>query len=212
MAAATSRLRFLTNVAVLPLRHPLATAKTVATAAVLSGGRVVLGAGVGWMAEEFAALDLSFRNRGARADEIIAILRMAWTTGQVEFHGRFYDFEEVHVRPVPDRPVPVWIGGESEPAVERAARAGDGWVSGRTFPEVRALLTLLQRRRHDAGRDGLPFAVAVSARAAPTPAELADMEAAGVGHLKVQPWSGGPSAARLVDKLRSLDDFATACL
>jgi probable F420-dependent oxidoreductase len=216
MAGATTRLRFVTNVYVLPIRDPLVTAKAVATAAVLSGGRVVLGAGVGWMAEEFRQLGLSFRTRGARTDEIIAILRLAWATGRVEFHGRFYDFAEVHVRPVPAQPVPMWIGGESERAVDRAARLGDGWISGRTLPEVAPLIARLHRRRQAAGRDALPFDVAVSARRAPSPAELTDLERAGVGHLKVQPWAAGAAAgtasADLDDKLRALDSFAASHL
>jgi probable F420-dependent oxidoreductase len=212
MAGATTRLRFVTNVYVLPIRDPLVTAKAAATAAVLSGGRVVLGAGVGWMAEEFRQLGLSFRTRGARTDEIIAILRRAWATGRVEFHGRFYDFDEVHVRPVPAQPVPLWIGGESERAVDRAARLGDGWISGRTLPEVAPLINLLHRRRQEAGRDTLPFDVAVSARQAPSPVERADLERAGVGHLKVQPWATGPASASLDDKLGALDAFAARYL
>jgi probable F420-dependent oxidoreductase len=212
MAGATSRLRFVTNVYVLAIRHPLVTAKAVATASFLSGGRVVLGSGVGWMAEEFAEVGVSFANRGARTDEIIAILRMAWATGRVEFHGRFYDFGEVHVRPVPEHPVPLWIGGESIPAVERAARLGDGWISGRTFPEVGPIISLLHRRRQEAGRDGLPFDVAISARGSPTAAQLADIERAGVGHLKVQPWATGRGPTSLDDKLRAIDDFAARYL
>jgi probable F420-dependent oxidoreductase len=208
MAAATTRLRFVTNVYVLPLRHPLVTAKAAATAAVLSGGRVVLGAGVGWMAEEFRELGQAFATRGARTDEIIEILRQAWATGRVEFHGRFYDFDEVHVRPVPAQPVPVWIGGESERAVARAARLGDGWISGRTLPEVAPLISTLRRLRGKAGRDGLPFDVALSARRLGA-GELADAERAGVGHLKVQPWATRPSPADLEAKLQALEDFAT---
>jgi probable F420-dependent oxidoreductase len=212
MAGATSRLRFVTNVYVLALRHPLATAKAVATAAALSGDRVILGVGVGWMAEEFAEVGVPFGTRGARTDEIIAILRRAWSTGRVEFHGRFHDFGEVYVRPAPRHPVPVWIGGESGAAVERAARLGDGWISGRTLPEVRPLLALLRRRREEAGRADLPFDVILSARGAPTTAELSDLERAGVGHLKVQPWLDGPTPAGVDDKLRALERFAARYL
>jgi probable F420-dependent oxidoreductase len=210
MAGATERLRFVTNVYVLALRHPLATAKAVATAAALSGDRVVLGVGVGWMTEEFAEVGVPFNDRGARTDEIIAILRQAWSTGRVDRHGRFYDFGGVHVRPAPRRPVPVWIGGESVPAVRRAARLGDGWISGRTLPEVRPLIALLHRLRDEADRSGIPFDLALSARGAPTGHDLADLERAGVGHLKVQPWQDGTSPATLDDKLRALERFAAA--
>jgi probable F420-dependent oxidoreductase len=212
MAGATSRLRFVTNVYVLALRHPLATAKAVATAAALSGDRVILGVGVGWMAEEFAEVGVPFANRGARTDEIIAILRRAWSDGRVECHGRFHDFGVVHVRPAPREPVQVWIGGESVPAVERAARLGDGWISGRTLSEVRPLIARLQRLREEAGRAELPFDLALSARGAPTREQLADLERAGVGHLKVQPWLDGPSPARLDDKLHALERFASRYL
>ncbi len=89
-----------------------------------------------------------------------------------------------------------------------APRVGDGWISGRTFPEVSALIAQLHRRRHEAGRDGLAFDVALSARTAPARGQVADMEAAGVGHLKVQPWAGGAQPTPLADKLRALEHFA----
>jgi probable F420-dependent oxidoreductase len=208
MAGATSRIRFVTNVYVLPLRHPLLTAKAVATAAALSGERVILGVGVGWMAEEFAALAEDFRTRGRRTDEILALLRALWRGEMVEHHGRFYDFLRLQLRPAPERPVPVWIGGETEAALRRAARLGDGWISGRTLADAQALVPRLRALLREAGRAEAPFEVTVSATAPPTPDDLARLAELGVDNLKVQPWfyyGGDPS--RLDTKLEAMARF-----
>jgi probable F420-dependent oxidoreductase len=127
MAAVTTRLRFSTNVYVAPARHPLIVAKAVSTAATLSGGRVALGAGVGWMREEFVALGQSFERRGRRMDEMIEVLRLLWTGEMVEHHGEFFDLPAMQMSPPPPGPIPIWIGGHSDVAVRRAIRA-DGWI------------------------------------------------------------------------------------
>src|SRR5688500_16889343 len=128
MAAVTTRLRFVSTVYLLPLRHPLVTAKSVGTAAVLSGNRITLGIGVGWMKEEFAQLGQDFRTRGKRTEEIIEVLRKLWAGGPVEHHGRFYDFGPLDLSPVPDRPVPIWIAGGSDAVLRRTAAIADGWI------------------------------------------------------------------------------------
>jgi len=140
MAARTTRLRFVTNVYIVPMRHPLITAKAVATASVISDGRVVFGAGIGWMIEEFDSAAASFRTRGKRTNEIIRILRDAWDTGRVTADDTHYRFAEVNLRPQPASRIPIWIGGHSEAAVERAAKLGDGWISGAASLRVRPLI------------------------------------------------------------------------
>jgi probable F420-dependent oxidoreductase len=151
MAAVTSTLRFSTNVYIAPARHPLVVAKAVATAAVLSGGRVALGGGVGWMREEFAALDSDFTTRGRRFDEMIDILRALWTGEAVEHHSAFYDFDRLRMSPVPSAPIPIYTGGDSDAALRRAARV-DGWIGSLYRPEV-ALTRVadLGRFRRDIG-------------------------------------------------------------
>ena len=122
LAAVTTRLHFTTNVFILPARNPVLVAKAVSTAAVLSGDRVALGIGVGWMKEEFEILEQNFHTRGKRTDEAIEILRLLWSGEMVEYHGRHYDFAPMQMRPAPEQPVPIFVGGLSEPALARAAR------------------------------------------------------------------------------------------
>ena len=207
MAAVTSRLRFVTNVYVAPMRHPLIIAKAVGTASVISNGRVVFGAGIGWMVEEFDSAASSFRTRGKRTDEILRILRAAWDTGRVTADGTHYRFAEVNLRPQPTTRIPIWIGGHSEPAVERAVMLGDGWISGRTLKDAARLIERLRQRRIEVGRADDPFDIAVSLYSSPTAAELSAHQRAGIEHLKVDPWEGGHRAP-LQTKLDGMRRFA----
>ena len=117
VATATERLRLATNVFILPLRHPLATARSVVTLDRLSGGRVTLGAGVGWLEEEFDQMGQYFANRGPRTDEIMGILRRLWTEDTIEHHGDFYDFGPVKFAPktLQEPNIPIEIGGARRP-------------------------------------------------------------------------------------------------
>jgi probable F420-dependent oxidoreductase len=158
MSAVTERLRFLTNIFVLPLRNPFLVAKAVGTAAVLSGDRVALGIGVGWMEDEFRLLEQEFRGRGARCDEMIEVLRKLWTGEPVAHQGEFFRFPSVRMSPAAPGPIPIWIGGTSRPALRRAARLGDGWIGhGHPYDEAGALLDQLARLRAREGRAHLPF-------------------------------------------------------
>jgi probable F420-dependent oxidoreductase len=126
---ATTRLRFVTCVYVLPLRHPLVVARALATLDALAPGRVELGVGVGWMREEFETLGIDYARRGALADESIELMRKLWRGGLVQHDGPLYPMPALHFEPHPDQPVPVLVGGTSRRALERAARLGDGWVA-----------------------------------------------------------------------------------
>src|SRR5499427_6614133 len=123
-AAFTKRIGLGTSVLVLPMRHPLPLAKELATLQNLSEGRLILGAGVGWMEAEFAALGAPFRERGRRMDEGIAMMRAVWTQDPVTFRSRYIPAEitEMTMSPPPVRPIPIWIGGSSEAAIARALR------------------------------------------------------------------------------------------
>ncbi len=130
IAATTDKLRLVSSVMILPHRNPVVTAKVLATIDVLSKGRVTVGVGVGWMAEEFAALGApDFAKRGAVSNECLEIFAKLWAGGPVSHQGEFYQFDEVRCEPLPvQRPgPPIWIGGHSRPALRRAARYGDGW-------------------------------------------------------------------------------------
>lgn len=132
LAAATTRLRLLTSVLVVPHRPALLTAKMLATIDVLSKGRLIVGAGAGWMKEEFAALSANFPDRGAVTDESLAAFIELWTKERPSFHGDHVRFDEVVFQPKPlQKPhPPLWIGGESPPAIRRAVKYGSCWYPG----------------------------------------------------------------------------------
>ncbi|WGM47527.1 hypothetical protein KOAAANKH_02404 [Brevundimonas sp. NIBR10] len=127
LAAMTTRLKFHTNILVMPYRNPFLTAKAAATLQVLSGGRLILGLGAGYQKIEFEALGVDFHKRGAIFDEGLEVLRLAWAGGAVVKEGRNFIARGNEPRPTPDTQPPVWIGGGSDKAVERAAKWGDGW-------------------------------------------------------------------------------------
>jgi probable F420-dependent oxidoreductase len=131
LAGATQNVRLGTHVLILPYRHPLLTAKMVATLDNLSGGRVDLGIGVGWMREEFEALGMpTYARRGAATDEQLRILKTVWTQSVASFEGEFYSFERLGANPHPlQKPYPpIWVGGHSPAALRRTARYADGWL------------------------------------------------------------------------------------
>jgi probable F420-dependent oxidoreductase len=154
LAAATERVRLLSHVAIVGLRHPLLTAKQYATLDRLSAGRLILGVGAGHVREEFEVLGVDFERRGAVLDETVDALRAALGTEEFpEHHGKRYDFEGLGQRPRPaqDR-VPLWVGGSSPAAVRRAALKGDGWLpQGDPRDRLPEQIALLGRLRAEAG-------------------------------------------------------------
>ena len=155
-AAATSTIEVGTNVMVLPQRNPVLLAKELATLDSFSGGRVVLGVGVGWAKEESEALGVDFATRGKRTDEMIGAMRALWRDEAASYEGDFYRFRGAYSFPKPARPggIPILMGGESKPAIRRIAQMGDGWLpynlpvgdAARTIGELKAMTA-------DAGRD-----------------------------------------------------------
>jgi len=129
LAGATSRVRLGISAYVMPYRNPVVTAKQVATVDRLSNGRLILGIGVGWLAEEFAALDVPFARRGQRTDEYVAVCKALWAGGEARFDGETYRLPPVRTgpRPMQTPHPPLWIAGNSKRGLERAARIGDGW-------------------------------------------------------------------------------------
>jgi probable F420-dependent oxidoreductase len=169
MSAVTRTLRFTCGVYVLPLRNPHEVARAASTLAILSDNRFVLGVGVGWMKEEFGIYGVDFRQRGSITDESIDVLRKLWRGGMVEHHGKHFDFPRVQLSPAPATAPPIYIGGASEIALRRAARAGDGYIGAGTAPEdVGPLLTRLDELRREYGRDQLPFESMLGIAAAPS--------------------------------------------
>ncbi len=164
VAGITSRIRLGTSVLVLPHRHPVLTAKMLATVDHLAPGRVILGAGVGWMREEIELLGVPYAQRGAWSDEAIRVMRACWREERVTFKGRFFSFEALGCRPQPAAgTIPIWIGGHTERALQRVATLGDGWHAA--FPTPAALahgLADLKTACARAGRD--PATLTISAR------------------------------------------------
>ena len=179
VAAATTRLQMHTNIVVMAYRNPFLTAKSAATLQVLSGGRLILGVGAGYQKSEFEALGVDFHKRGKIFDEALEVIRMAWAGGPVNFQGMHFTATNNEPRPVPDPAPPIWIGGGSDKAVERAARWGDGWCPFFAAPTMSALnrdtgihtveqlgekIAMLQDLRAKAGRIG-PFDINIGVKA-----------------------------------------------
>ncbi len=197
VAALTSTLRFMTGVVILPQRNPLVLAKEVATLDYMSGGRIELGIGVGWLKEEFEALGVPFERRGKRADEHVAAMRALWAGDDASFQGEFVNFTGVSSNPKPVRGgVPIVVGGHSEAAAQRAGRLGDGF-----FPlsagqgEIGPLIEMMRRAADAAGRDAGAIEITTScpglspkAGSDPRPA-IEERIAMGVGRIIV-PVSG----------------------
>src|SRR3954464_2356275 len=163
VAAKTSKLRLVTSVTVVPHRPPVLTAKIIATIDVLSEGGFTGGIGVGWCREEFEAIGTEpFNERGAVTDETIAVCRELWTNENPSFSGKYAEFSNIFFQPRPvQKRVPIWVGGESGPAMRRTAKLGDAWYPTRTNPKF-PLDTLkrfqggierLHKRARDAERD-----------------------------------------------------------
>jgi probable F420-dependent oxidoreductase len=187
MAAVTQRLRFSTNVYVAPLRHPLHVAKCVGTAAHLSGDRVVLGVGAGWMREEFDVVGERFAARGRRLDEMLDVLALVWSGETVEHHGEFYDFPPLSVSPAPGRPVPIWVGGQSDAALRRAARQ-DGWIGTLYAPDDAFVWVERVRAAREAAGGGGDFDVVLAVYALDDLDLFRRLEDAGVTALVTAPW------------------------
>ena len=194
IAAATTRIKLATGILILPQHNPVLAAKQIATLDHLSGGRILLGIGVGWLQEEFAALGVPFAERGARTDEYIAAMRELWSADQPTFKGRFVAFESAYCRPQPvNKSVPIIVGGHSEAAARRAGRLGDGFFPGKgEGDELLALIDEMRKTATDAGRD--PDTIEITAGTASVFApdavdQLKQLEERGVSRVVVPPLS-----------------------
>jgi probable F420-dependent oxidoreductase len=209
-AATTHRIQLATGVFVLPLREPLLVARAAATLAEISGGRFVLGVGAGWLTEEFDALGVPFRTRGRRLDESLAVLRDCLAGGPVEHHGDIFDFAALEMTPVPVN-VPLVIGGNSDAALRRAARSGDGWFSSGTpdFEEAVRLRDRLQGLREELGKTAEPFETVVRIEGA-DPQDVSRYGAAGFDHVVIWADQVWPADGSLDEKRTRLTQAARA--
>lgn len=208
LSAVTTRVRFFTSVYVPALRSPFQVAKTVGTAAVLSGDRVSLGVGIGWCREEFELLEQTFGNRGRRTDEALDLLHALWQPGWTEFDGDFYDAPRLTMNPSPSARIPIFVGGLSDVAFERAARH-DGWVGDLyTVDEAAAHAARLAEIRERNGETG-DFAVITALTDAFLPEHFATAAERGVTDVWTAPWAYyyGMDAS-LEQKLEGMERFA----
>jgi probable F420-dependent oxidoreductase len=190
VAAVTRRVRLGTSVLVLPMRHPLPLAKELATLHNLSEGRLILGAGVGWLKPEFAALGVPFEERGRRLDEGLAMMRAVWSQDPVTFKSRYIPavIEGMTMTPMPTSPIPLWLGGSSDAALARTIRVADGWHGSRHTPEeVEPIVHRLRAARPESDFtismrvqwNGMDFGALQE--------EIEGLEAVGVQHAMIAP-------------------------
>jgi probable F420-dependent oxidoreductase len=155
VAAATSTIRLATGILIVPQRNPVVLAKELATLDMLSGGRMELGIGVGWLEEEFDAIGVPFAGRGARTDEYVAAMRALWSQQPASFHGEHVDFDDCILLPAPAAgTIPVHVGGHTEVSARRAGRLGDGFFPGKgSHEELAHLFDVVRRSAEEHGRD-----------------------------------------------------------
>jgi len=208
LAAVTTRVRFFNSIYVTALRSPFQVAKSVGTAAVLSGNRVSLGIGIGWCREEFELLGQDFRTRGRRTDEGLALMQALWEPGWTEFEGEFYSAPRMTMNPSPTAPIPIYVGGLSEIAFRRAARH-DGWVGDiYTVEEASRHAARLLEIRDASGADG-DFAIITALSDAFLPEHFEAAEAAGITETLTMPWAYYHGReATLEQKLDGMERFA----
>jgi probable F420-dependent oxidoreductase len=213
LATVTTNLRFVTTVYVPAIRNPFQVAKSVGTAAVISGNRVAMGVGIGWQQEEFELLEQNFRTRGKRTDEGIALMKQLWQPGWTEFEGEFYNAPRMVMEPTPSAEIPIYVGGLSEIAFARAARH-DGWI-GDMYQTDEAIgwAQRLAEVRREKGVEDRDFAVFVALTDAFLPEHFERAEAGGVTDAMTMPWAYyfGMDAT-LEQKLEGMTRFAESVI
>ena len=211
MGVVTNRIRFITFVLKLPMRHPLLVAKQASSVAVMTGNRLALGVGSSPWPEDYQLVDVPWEGRGKRMDEAMAIVAGLSAGGYFEYHGEVYDLPSIKISPTPTRPLPILVGGHAKPALRRAARS-DGWLHGGGDPEdLPGLLEQLDRLRQEEGTAHRPFEVHVISLDAYSADGIQRLEEQGVTDVIVGfrwPYAVGPDTEALQTKLDNLRRFA----
>lgn len=223
LGALCPRLHFASNIYLAALRDPFTVAKSVATAAALTQGRIVCGVSAGWLKEEYEIAGVDFASRGSRLDEALTVVRKLWSGQVVQHAGERFRFEGI-MCPAPPAPLRIWCGGGAPAAMRRAAQH-DGWLPlPMTVPQARAALTELGAMRRAAGRAQQPFEVGLPLAEPVTQATVDAVRALGIGDLVViapwlpSPWDtatwldAGDDMSRLETKQKALERYAAAVL
>ena len=214
-AGVTRRIELVTGIVILPQRQTALVAKQAAAVDVLSGGRLRLGIGVGWNTVEFEALGENFKNRGKRVEEQLEVMRLLWTKELVTYEGQWHRVPDAGIRPLPvQQPIPVWMGGDSEVVIRRAARLADGWITLPSFrpgPAGQQTVDRIHGLVREAGRDPAAFGIEARMALAKVPAEERANEIAawramrGITHLCVN--TMGLGLASPEEHVRTLERF-----
>ena len=209
LAQHTANLHFMPTIYIVPMRNPYTLAKSISTAAYFSDNRVILGLGVGWMAEEFTLTGQSWTNRGKRTDEMLEVMAKLMAGGMVEHHGTYYDFPPMQMAPATTKPVPVWVGGHTDAALRRAAR-NDGWIGvNYDYDDLVPLIAKLTEERKRAGTDHKPFEIFATLNELPDADTVKRLRDAGVTAYNNPPWLfNGIVTSDLATKRATLEEFA----
>ena len=213
MGAVTSRLRFVTSVLKLTIRHPVLVAKQASSVQVLTNGRLVLGIGTSPWPEDYEVTGVPWKGRGARTDEMLSIMRGLMAGGYHEHHGAHFDIPSIKLSPVPDVPVPLLVGGHADAALRRAALLGDGWIhgGGGDGTDLERLVRRVLDVRSDSARAGEPFQIHVISMDAYTVEGLHRLEEIGVTDVIVgfrYPYTREHDTETLQQKVDALNRYA----
>jgi probable F420-dependent oxidoreductase len=214
LAGITKRAKLGTSVLVLPMRQPVLHAKIMATIDYLSGGRFILGAGVGWWKQEYEVLSVPFERRGKRMDECLQLVKALWAEEFVNFKGEFYEAVDwtCNPKPVRDDGIPIWLGGESRNQLQRVGRYADGWLAtAKSLPTLRDDFEVAQEAASKVGRDPATLALAIEGAGTLAPGSL-EKSAERLGRLRelgVQHAILGVHPAHMANARPLLEEFAS---
>lgn len=209
MAAVTDNIHFYPAVMKIPVRQPIVLAKALSSLAYMTNNRLKLGAGLSPWKEDFIHNGVSWEGRGKRMDECLEIIRAAMSGDYFEFHGEFYDFAPVKISPVPNLPVPIIIGGHAKPALKRAARIGDGWISANSdFTSLKDLVQQIDALRAEYGTANKPFEFHCLDSHAKSADDFKRLASIGTTHACVTPWNPYDPSVDSKAKLEAIKSFA----
>jgi probable F420-dependent oxidoreductase len=209
MAAVTKNIHIYPAVMKIPVRQPIVLAKALSSLAYMTGNRVKLGAGLSPWKEDFVHNGVTWEGRGKRMDECIEIIRGVMSGDYYEYHGDYYDFAPVKLSPVPSKPVPVIIGGHAKPALRRAARIGDGWISANSdFESLSALVEQINQLRSEYGTINKPFEFHCLDSAAQSADDFKRLASIGTTHACVTPWNPYDPSVDSKAKIEAIKRFA----